>query len=137
MQPEPTEVNQKSSSTKSSRDNSTASHHGLHETDQLALDNRSGGGRGEPWRLAGRDEAASAPAASSPPPFDSSIARLRSVSPPSPGERVAEHERATTYSAKKKNEGPTFTVVHRRKRSASGRCTITDFPNGKDITIYG
>lgn len=134
MQPEPTQVTQRSSSPHRSPDESTTSHHGLQQRDHRALgSSHCVEHEGEHGRPALRDKTAAVHTAGSPPSTDNSIARLRSVSPPqprSPGERIAEHERASTYSTKKRNEGPGFTVIHRGKKSGTGQCTITDFPNG-------
>ena len=141
MQSEPTKVTQKSSSPNRSPDTTLNSYHGLHQHEQRAL--------GSPHRVelegehghsAWADEEASVHAAGSPPSTDASIARLRSVSPPqprSPGERIAEHERASKYLNKKKIEGPAFTVVHRRKKSGSDQSTINEFPNGRAPYVCG
>ena len=134
MQPEPTKVTQKSSSLNHPQDASTTSHHGLPELDPHASGSlHTGTSEGEYRRAAAEPESASAGAATTPPPTEPSIARLRSVSPPqprSPGERIAEHERASTYSSKKRHEGPAFTVVHRQKASSPGQISIMNFPNG-------
>ena len=139
MQSELTKVTQKSSSPNRSPDTSSTSHHGLHQHEHRAH------GSSHPVELEGgygqsawADQAASIHAAGSPPSADASIARLRSVSPPqprSPGERIAEHERASKYLTKKRTEGPAFTVVHRRKKSGSDQSTINEFPNGRPTYI--
>lgn len=135
MQSEPTKVTQKSPSPNPSPDTSSTSHHGLHQHEQRALGSPHRVElEGEHGRSAWADEAASVHAAGSPPSTDASIARLRSVSPPqprSPGERIAEHERASKYLTKKRLEGPAFTVIHRRKKSGSHQRTINEFPNGQ------
>lgn len=134
MQPEPIKVTQKSSSLNLSQDASSTSNHGHHGQEPHASGSLpSGASGGDRWQSPDKTQAASGCVARGPSPGDPSIARLRSVSPPqprSPGERIAEHERASTYSIKKRHEGPAFTVVHRRKMSSSGQCSITDFPNG-------
>ena len=140
MQSEATKVTQKSSSPNRSPDTSSASHHGLHQPEQCAISSPHRVElEGEHGRSAWADEAASVHAAGRSRSTDASIARLRSVSPPqprSPGERIAEHERASKYLTKKRIEGPAFTVVHRRKKSGSDQSTINEFPNGwpPDIT---
>ncbi len=61
---------------------------------------------------------------------------LRRLSPPSrphtrsPVDRIAEHERALPYMQKKKNQGPSFTVIQGGKKSGTCQFGIADFPNG-------
>lgn len=48
----------------------------------------------------------------------------------SPVDRIFEHERASTYPYRRRNEGPSFTVVQGAEKRKSDRINLTDFPNG-------
>lgn len=137
MQPEPTRLTQKSSSSNGSPDPNQPNHHGRHQHHQHALgDLPSGESGGEDYSSAHRPATTAAlPAVRGSPVSAPSAARLNSVSPPhsrSPVGRISEHERASSYLSRKKRSGPSFTAVQRSRISGLEHCTITDFPNGKN-----
>lgn len=141
MQPEPTRLTQKSSSSNSSPDPNQPNHHGRHEHDQHALgDLLSGESGGEDHSSAHRPATTAArPAVRGSPVSEPSATRLNSVSPPhsrSPVSRISEHEKASSYLPRKKHNGPSFTVVQRRRIPGPGNCTITDFPNGESRNAF-
>ncbi len=136
MQPEPTQLTQKSSSSTASSEPNQPDHHGRHEHNQHALGDLPSGESGGEDRGSAHPPATTAarPAVRGSPVSEPSDARLNSVSPPhsrSPVSRISDHERASSYSPKKKHGGPSFTVVQRRRIPGSEHCTITDFPNGQ------
>ena len=138
MQPEPTQVTQKSSSPKVSPDHHQSNHHGRQQQDHHALGSlHSGESGGEDHRSTHRPATTAAPPALlGSPVSEHSVARLSSASPPhsrSPVNRISEHEKARPYTPKTKHGGPSFTVVQRsRKSGGPGQCAITGFPNGKN-----
>lgn len=134
MQPEPNEIPQKTSLTSSTQDNHQDSQHGFDQPAQrLPVQPLAEEGRPEP-KLFASDNASSTSSGSE---FDEALEYpLRRLSPPSrphtrsPVNRVAEYEKASTKSPKRRTEGPTFTVVPKGKKSNYDRVAITDFPNG-------
>ena len=134
MQPEPNEIPQKTSLTRSTQDNYQDSQHGFDQsTQRLPVPPLAEERRPKP-KLFASDSASSASSGSE---FDEALEYpLRRLSPPSrphtrsPVNRVAEYEKASTKSPKRRTEGPGFTVVAKGKKSTYDRVAITDFPNG-------
>ena len=134
MQPEPNETPQKISLTSTTQDNHQASQHGFDQsTQRLPVQPLAEERRPEP-RIFASDSASSTSSGSE---FDEALEYpLRRLSPPSrphntsPVNRVAEYEKASTKSPKRRTEGPAFTVVLKGKKSTYDRIAITNFPNG-------
>lgn len=134
MQPEPNEILQKTTLISTTQDNHRDSQHGFDQsTQRLPVQPLAEERRPEPRRFA-TDSASSTSSGSD---FDEALEYpLRRLSPPSrphtrsPVERVEEHEKASTKSPKRRNEGPAFTVVPKDKKSTYDRIAIADFPNG-------
>lgn len=134
MQPEPTPITQKSS-TSDPQDNPQSLHHGRQQQDHHAPGNLSSEeSEGRDQRSTHRPAATAIPSPGrGSPRSDRSTSRLSSVSPPhsrSPGERIAEHEKATSYISRKKHGGPSFTVVQKSKNAGPSQGSVMDFPNG-------
>ncbi|KAL8735088.1 MAG: hypothetical protein Q9181_002926 [Wetmoreana brouardii] len=132
MQSEPTEVTQKTSPD-SVQDSQLTTQHGYHEHKQPAASLlRSGARAADEPPPAGWI----APSQSALPEYleQDSHGQQRRVSSTSskrtgsPVDRIIEHEEAVISTSKQKNDGPSFTVV-RRKRPGSEQLNLTDFPN--------
>lgn len=137
MQPEPLQATQKSSSPDVTRNQPQPIQHGLNQqADSARSDLPRGESGGEKHRsIHHAATTAAAPAVHSSPIHEPPVSRLSSASPPhsrSPVDRIAEHEKATSYSPRKKQDGPSFTVVQRSRKFGSTQCFITDFPNGEN-----
>ena len=135
MQPEPSQVTQKSSPQKALQDPKHLHHYGHQQQEEHTL---SGPSSGEPGGAGSSDAGVSAAtstslAASGSPASKPPVARVNSESPPaskSPVNRISEYEKASFNTSKKSDVGPAFTVVPLSKRSGLSQVYITDFPNG-------
>lgn len=47
-----------------------------------------------------------------------------------PSDRVSEHEKALSYTPRRRNEGPRFVVIPRKMAKSPDEINIIDFPNG-------
>ena len=137
MQPELTLSTQRNSPPTASPAQDQSNHHGRHQQDHYAsehlLPGESGGEERRSTHWPASTAAASATRGHS--VSDSTVTRLSSASPPqsrSPVDRISEHENATSYTPRKKHDGPSFTVVQRIRKAGSNQCVITDFPNGEN-----
>ncbi len=137
MQSEPTDTSQNTQSTEYPQITHQPSHHGLdhaHEHSPRPLDSGEGG-KGTP-RSAEPAEAASPYVTSNDETSERTNRRLKSTAPrtPSPVDRIIEHEKAVNYSPRRRNEGPSFTVVKGGKKLGNGQVALADFPNG--LSLY-
>ncbi len=128
MQPEPTDLSQKTSLNQNSPDNNLKSQHGLDRSDShLPRQLRAGEGRSIPRRSASNSSSATSSSTGS----DQSLAGpLRGLRKSSPVDRIAEHEKALRYSLRKKDQRPGFAVVQRGRNATTGQVVLADFPNG-------
>ena len=133
MQPEPNELSQKDSSIQNTQEISPASQYGLNNSVHEPLPQpRARGGKDNPRRSTST-RASSASSRGSYENLEGSLGRLSSGSRPhtrSPVSRIEEHEKALTNLSKRKNEGPTFTVVQKGRNLGTDQPGLADFPNG-------
>ena len=142
MQSEPTEVTQKTSQDLI-QDTQTSSQYGHHDSDDPAApsrrDGRQAADRPTPARRGDVREDASTktPEQDAEQDFDELQRRVSSTSSRrtgSPVDRIIEHEETIVPAPKRKNNGPSFTVV-RSKTTGSPSLNLTDFPNGSDSKV--
>ena len=138
MQSEPTNTSQNTLSTELTQVTYQAIHHGLdYSRERPSRPLRPGEGGRETSTSAKHAGATSPPVASDGNASESAVRRLNSTSPrtPSPVDRIIEHERAVSYSPKRRNEGPRFTVVKGGKKSSNGQVALAEFPNGLQFSL--
>lgn len=128
MQSELNELSPKASLNQHTQDSRPNSQHGFDHPDQQPHRQfRAGEGRAKTGRCV---SSASSSTSSSGGSDDSLERSLRGLRKSSPIHRISEHEKASTRLAKKRSNGPTFTVVQRGRTSGVDRVALTDFPNG-------
>ncbi|KAL8669448.1 MAG: hypothetical protein Q9168_005954 [Polycauliona sp. 1 TL-2023] len=136
MQPEPTEVTQKTFHTSAS-DNQHTNQYGYHDHHAPAASHLHGGDRAaghDPTSTPGIGAPDSASAHDSVQDLHERQRRVSSTSSKSsrrtgsPVDRIIEHEQAVITLPKRKHEGPAFTVT-RPKSPGNPRLSLTDFPN--------
>ena len=128
MQPEPNEFSQKTSLNQNYHDSNPNSQYGFDGSDiQPPYQLRAGEGRPISRRSASIASSATSSSGSSEQSLEVSLRRLRKNSPV---DRIAEHEKAFSYKAKRRGQGPSFTVVERGRNTTTGQVNFTDFPNG-------
>ncbi len=132
MQPESNEI-QKDSLNSSTSDTHQKSNHGLQDSDQQPSRQLSTGeGRANLWRSASRTSSSdtSSEVSSGSRERPSRWLSASRTQGRSPVDRISDHEKALTRSAKKNRGGPAFTVVPRSSQPLSNQVNIADFPNG-------
>lgn len=141
MQSEPTEVTQKTSQD-SSQSAQSPSQYGIHEPHvpaRSSLRNEDGAAEKRPPLREGEIPANALSQDGEDDTEQDSYELQRRVSSTSskrtgsPVDRIIEHEEAALTAAKRRNDGPAFTVVQ-SKGSQSQRLNLTDFPNGKILS---
>lgn len=132
MQSDLTEVTQKAPLNQNTLDSHRNSHHGLDRSDeQPSHQLRAGEGNARPRRSTSITSSSTSSSRGS----DKSLERsLRGLS--SPTDRIAEHEKASSYLPKKRHQGLAFAVIQRGRNATTGQVTLADFPNGLALYMF-
>lgn len=134
MQSEPNESSQNKPLTQSTQDSNQDSQHGFDQPDlQPSPRPCPGGAGGGTPRWAASNAGSSSSAGGSDDGLERSLQRLSPPSRPrtgSPVDRIAEHEKRLPHLPRRKNQGPSFTVVQGGKKPGLNQTAIVEFPNG-------
>ena len=133
MQSEPTNTSHKTLSTTYPEDPQLPSHHGLnHPHKHTPYLSQSGEGADAASKSLELADAASPLAADNDGTHERATRRLNSIATrtPSPVDRIIEHEKATNYSPRRRNNGPEFTVIRGGQKRSNVLVALADFPNG-------
>ncbi len=133
MQSDSNEVTQNTPLNQNTHHSHLNSHHGLdHSDEQPTPQFRAGQERARNSRSTSITSSSTSSSRGS----DDSLERsLRGLRKNSPVDRIAEHEKASSYLPKRRNQGPAFAVIQRGRNATTGQVALADFPNGSLFTF--
>lgn len=128
MQSDLNEVTQNTPLNQNIHDTHLHSHHGLDRSrHQPAHQLQAGEGRENNRRSGSITSSSSFSSRSS---DDSLGGSSRGLRKRSPVDRIADHEKASSYLPKIRSQGPAFAVIQRGRNATIGQLALADFPNG-------